>query len=182
MMGNGKCINCDGYSQLNGQNVPICFDCDDFNTSQYVKNLIKAVEDGLIDNESDIISEYEKLSRSSNKGTRKKLSEEYTFLEKIAVKMTNVVGTMWFFFFCIILVTIPLIWPQVMPAIQYISSGYLQLILLPLILMGQELLGRASDRRAENSYEQTIKSDIEINLVKYKLNKLIKMLEKDKTS
>jgi len=86
-------------------------------------------------------------------------------LDHIALAATNVVGTMWFFFACAIMVTMPLIFPQAMPVVQYISSGYLQLILLPLIMVGQNLQSRHGELRAENDYQINMKAEREIEVL-----------------
>jgi uncharacterized membrane protein len=105
-------------------------------------------------------------------------------LEKFAVWMTNRVGTMGFFFACAIMVTIPLLRPfkAAMPVIQYISSGYLQLILLPLIMVGQNLQSRAADLRAENDYEVNVKAEREVEAIlhhlEYQNSILIGMVQK----
>ena len=105
-------------------------------------------------------------------------------LERFAVWMTKRVGTMGFFFACTAMVTLPLIGPfkATMPVVQYISSGYLQLILLPLIMVGQNLQGRASDLRAENDYEINVKAEREVEAVlhhlEYQNNILMGMVQK----
>lgn len=91
--------------------------------------------------------------------------------DKIALFITNSVGTMGFFYACAILVTIPLIFTSTMPVIQYISSGYLQLILLPLILVGQNLQGRHSELRAQHDYETNVRAEKEIESVLLHLEK-----------
>jgi uncharacterized membrane protein len=82
--------------------------------------------------------------------------------DRIALAATSVVGTMWFFFGCLIMVTIPLLLPASMKVIQYISSGYLQLILLPLIMVGQNLQSRHTEIRAENDYQINLKAEAEV--------------------
>lgn len=105
-------------------------------------------------------------------------------LERFAVWMTRRVGTMGFFFACAIMVTIPLIGPfkSAMPVIQYISSGYLQLILLPLIMVGQNLQSRASDLRSQNDYEVNVKAEHEVEAIlhhlEYQNSILIGMVQK----
>lgn len=103
-------------------------------------------------------------------------------LERFAVWMTARVGTMVFFFACVILVTIPLIFKATMPVVQYISSGYLQLILLPLIMVGQNLQSRSADLRAENDYEINVKAEREVEAIlhhlEYQNEILIGMVQK----
>lgn len=91
--------------------------------------------------------------------------ERLTFLDKTALFITERVGTMGFFFFCVILVTIPLFAPKSLPVVQYISSGYLQLILLPLIMVGQNLQSRHSEIRSEIDFKTNIKAEKEIETI-----------------
>ncbi len=101
------------------------------------------------------------IVQNANTIHRKKLS----LLDKIALALTNKIGTMQFFFFCLILVTIPLFFPYTLPVVQYISSGYLQLILLPLLMIGQNLQGRHTEVRAENDYRVNMKAEKEVETI-----------------
>ena len=109
--------------------------------------------------------------------------------DKVALFITNKIGTMGFLYACIILVTVPLLLPTTMPVIQYMSSGYLQLILLPLILIGQNLQGRHAELRAQHDYETNVKAEKEIEAVLLHLEKqdemmldILKRIEKLETS
>ncbi|HEY3414896.1 MAG TPA: DUF1003 domain-containing protein [Armatimonadota bacterium] len=121
-------------------------------------------------------------NRKPIRNVRTAHAESLKPLEKFAIWMTNRVGTMAFFFFCVILVTVPLIYKPSMTVIQYISSGYLQLILLPLIMVGQNLQSRAADLRAENDYEINIKAEREVEVIlhhlEYQNSILIGMVQK----
>lgn len=105
--------------------------------------------------------------KNTNEVHRSRLSK----LDKIALSITERVGTMGFFFACVVLVTVPLVIPSTMPVVQYISSGYLQLILLPLILVGQNLQGRHAELRAEHDYETNVKAEKEIETILLHLEK-----------
>lgn len=105
--------------------------------------------------------------KNTNEVHRSRLSR----LDKIALFITERVGTMGFFFACVILVTVPLFVPKTMPVVQYISSGYLQLILLPLILVGQNLQGRHAQLRAESDFETNVKAEKEIETILLHLEK-----------
>jgi uncharacterized membrane protein len=94
-----------------------------------------------------------------------------TKTDKIALYITKRVGTMGFFYACAVLVTIPLIFAPAMPIVQYISSGYLQLIFLPLIMVGQNLQGRHAELRAENDYKTNVKAEKEIEAILLHLEK-----------
>lgn len=91
--------------------------------------------------------------------------------DKIALFVVKRVGTMGFFYACVVMVTIPLFFAQAMPVVQYVSSGYLQLILLPLIMVGQNLQGRHAELRAEHDYETNVKAEKEVEAILLHLEK-----------
>ncbi len=97
-------------------------------------------------------------------------------MDKMALSVTNTVGTMGFVFACVILVAIPLIFNSALPIVQYISSGILQLILLPLILVGQNLQGRHAELRAQHDFETNVKAEKEIETVLLHLEKQDEMM------
>ncbi len=99
-----------------------------------------------------------------------------TKTDKLALFITKHVGSMTFFYFCFVLVTIPLIFKSTMTAVFYISSGYLQLILLPLIMVGQNLQGRHAELRAQHDYETNIKAEKEIEAILLHLEKQDEMM------
>lgn len=109
--------------------------------------------------------------------------------DKMALRITKIVGTMNFFYLCLALVTIPFIFRSTLPVIQYVSSGFLQLLLLPLILVGQNLQSKHAELRAQHDYETNIKAEKEIESILAHLKKqdetmhqILKHLEKlDKT-
>jgi hypothetical protein len=94
-----------------------------------------------------------------------------TKTDKIALFITNKIGTMGFFYICVVIATIPLVYRPAMSVVQYISSGFLQLVLLPLILIGQNLQGRHAELRAENDYKTNIKAEKEIEAILLHLEK-----------
>ncbi len=100
-------------------------------------------------------------AQNANEIHKKRLS----LSDKIALWGISHVGTMQFFYICIAMVTLPLIVPKVMPIVQYISSGYLQLILLPLIMVGQNLQGKHSEIRSELDYQTNKKAEKEIETI-----------------
>ncbi len=106
--------------------------------------------------------------------------ESLTKLEKVAVFITDHVGTIEFAIFCVILVSIPLVWKTAMSTVLYISSGYLQLVLLPLIMIGQNLQNRHSERRAEADYQVDVKDEHQVEMILRKLEdqdqKIMKIL------
>ena len=70
--------------------------------------------------------------------------------------MTLVVGTMWcaYLFSVIALIALPsAIKAGLFFVIVWISSSFLQLVLLPIIIVGQNIQAAAADRRAEDTYK-----------------------------
>ena len=75
----------------------------------------------------------------------------------VAVKVTNLLSSMWFFWACVVLDLgalvlgnpaswTPLVW------IMFASQTVIQLLALPAIAAGQKLLSAASDARAESDH------------------------------
>jgi len=94
-----------------------------------------------------------------------------TKTEKIALFITNKIGTMGFFYACVCLALTPLVFHPSLPVIQYVSSGFLQLVLLPLIMIGQNLQGRHAELRAEHDYQTNLKAEREIESILLHLEK-----------
>ena len=75
----------------------------------------------------------------------------------VAVKVTKGVGTMWcaYAFAALALVSLPAAIMSRNPVliVSWISQTFLQLVLLSIIIVGQNVLAAASDKRAEATYE-----------------------------
>ena len=124
------------------------------------------------------------MIRNVNKEHKDKLKA----LDKIAIFITKIVGTMWCAIAFTILALISL--PEAInngtaTTISWIAQTFLQLVLLSIIMVGQNLQSRHSELRADADYETNVdaKKDIEIlmkrldNIEENKLNKIIKILE-----
>jgi hypothetical protein len=76
---------------------------------------------------------------------------------KIGLMITTLVGTMicGYIFAAIALLSLPsaISSRNLTIIIAWISSNFLQLVLLPIIIVGQNLQASASDKRAENTYK-----------------------------
>jgi hypothetical protein len=83
------------------------------------------------------------------------------FNAKVAVVLTKVVGTMWCFYVFngIALVSLPsaLQTGQLTVIINWVSSNWIQLILLPALMVGQNVQSAAADARAAKTFEDTEK-------------------------
>jgi hypothetical protein len=75
----------------------------------------------------------------------------------LAVRVTNGVGTMWcaYAFAALALVSLPaaILSGNPVVLVSWISQTFLQLVLLSIIIVGQNVLAAASDKRAEATYE-----------------------------
>ena len=93
-----------------------------------------------------------------------KVRDQYkknTFFQKINAKVgltiTVIVGTMWcaYLFAAIAFLSLPSAVKShnLVLIVAWISSNFLQLVLLPVIIVGQNIQARAADKRAEATYK-----------------------------
>jgi hypothetical protein len=78
---------------------------------------------------------------------------------KIAVFLTNIVGSMWcaYVFAVIALLGLgPALKPGGEGIIAWIAQTFLQLVLLSVIMVGQNVQSEASDLRSEHTYDDTV--------------------------
>ncbi len=100
-----------------------------------------------------------------------KVDEERTGLNgRIGLFITLVVGTMWaaYLFTMLSLVSLPDVLQQAglgigftlgsgtVILVAWIAQTFLQLVLLPIIIVGQNIQARASDKRAEETYKDAV--------------------------
>ena len=74
----------------------------------------------------------------------------------IALVLTTAVGTMWcaYVFAILALVVVPqAIRGGLLTFVQWVSQTFIQLVMLSVIMVGQSVLGRAADKRAEMTYK-----------------------------
>jgi len=73
----------------------------------------------------------------------------------VGLKITVLVGTMWcaYLFGAIALISLPDNIHSKQLLILWISSSFLQLVLLPIIIVGQNIQSRAADARATKTFE-----------------------------
>ncbi|MDQ5928645.1 MAG: hypothetical protein QG594_419 [Bacteroidota bacterium] len=118
-------------------------------------------------------------------------NDNLTALDKVAIFITKIVGTMWCAIAFTILALISL--PQAIgggtaTTISWIAQTFLQLVLLSIIMVGQNLQSRRSELRADSDYETDleIKKEMETlmvrinNLENDKIDKILKILEQNK--
>ncbi len=89
-------------------------------------------------------------------GPPKTTDEHVGFNGKIALGLTTAVGTMWcaYAFAVLALIVLPdAIKGGTLTLIQWVSQTFIQLVMLSVIMVGQNILGKASDKRADMTYK-----------------------------
>jgi uncharacterized membrane protein len=114
-------------------------------------------------------------------------------LNRLAVWITEHVGTMSFFLAILVWTILWLGWNLIAPArLQFdppmgfvfwlFISNMIQILLMPLIMVGQNIQGKHSEARAEHDLDVNVKAEQEIEMVLHNLEHqndlLIAMLEK----
>jgi uncharacterized membrane protein len=132
------------------------------------------------------IEEIEKLKkpiRNVNIEYREKLSD----LEKFAVWFTDKIGTMGFFFFLLVFNMVWILWNVFAPTEMIFDASWsflillfinniLQILFMPLIMVGQNLQGRHSEARAQADFEINTKAENEIETILIHLENQSEML------
>ncbi len=102
--------------------------------------------------------------------------ESLTSLEKLAVKLTDYVGSLGFFFIILGWTVLWLVWNTIAPkelrfdpfpafVLWLFISNMIQIFLMPLIMIGQNLQGRHAEKRAESDFEVNIRAEKEIEVI-----------------
>ena len=79
-----------------------------------------------------------------------------TWNDKVAFRVTEMVGSMAcaYLFAALALVSLPsAIHQGTFATVQWVSQTFLQLVLLSIIMVGQDVASRKSERRAERTYK-----------------------------
>ena len=134
--------------------------------------------------------------RNVNAGHKESLSA----LEKIAVKVTDHVGSMGFFLIIFFWTLLWLGWNTLAPqesafdpfpafVLWLFISNMIQIFLMPLIMIGQNLQGRHAEKRAESDFEVNVRAEKEIEVILLHLAhqnelilKILENIEKGKDS
>ncbi len=97
-----------------------------------------------------------RIAARKKSGPPKTRDEHVGFNGKFALGLTTAVGTMWcaYAFALLALVVLPdAIKGGTLTLIQWVSQTFIQLVMLSVIMVGQNILGKASDKRAEMTYQ-----------------------------
>lgn len=127
------------------------------------------------------LEELRQLGKPIN--ANEKHRENLKLLDKVAIFITKIVGTMWcaIAFTLIALIGLPdAISGGKYEFINWFTQTLLQLVLFSVVIVGQNLQSRHSQRRAEIEYDTSIKSEAEIESILAHLenqNEILKKIE-----
>ena len=102
--------------------------------------------------------EHPRLTEIKHKQPTKVADEHLGINGKIALVITKLVGSMWcaYLFALIALISLPdAIKGGTATTISWIAQTFLQLVLLSVIMVGQDVQSKASDKRAIDTYKDT---------------------------
>jgi len=133
----------------------------------------------------DELKKLRKQIRNINIEHRKSL----TYLDRIALWITERIGTMGFFFIIFVWTIFWLSWNAFAPVelrfdplpafvLWLFISNMIQIFLMPLIMIGQNLQGRHAEKRADADYEINISAEREIETILQHLENLNEKVEK----
>jgi uncharacterized membrane protein len=108
------------------------------------------------------------------------MHEKLSRLDKVALWITNHVGTMGFFLAIFAWTVIWLEWNSLAPeqltfdppmgfVFWLFISNLIQILLMPLIMVGQNVIGRHAEARAQHDLEINIKAEQEIEVILHHL-------------
>jgi len=123
--------------------------------------------------------------------------QRLTRLERVAIQITDRVGTMGFFLLILTWTIVWLTWNTLAPAalrfdpypafvLWLFLSNVIQIFLMPLLMVGQNLQGRHAEARAEADFEINTKAEQEVEVILLHLQqqnelilKILQRLEED---
>jgi hypothetical protein len=96
-----------------------------------------------------------RIASRKKSGPPKTTDEHVGFNGRVALILTTVVGTMWcaYAFGVLALIALPSATGSPLLLIQWVSQTFIQLVMLSVIMVGQNILSRASDKRADMTYQ-----------------------------
>ena len=120
----------------------------------------------MIKHQTIPLEELKKIKKPVNANVKHK--ENLKLLDKVAVFITSLVGTMWcaIAFTLLALVSLPdAIRGGKATIISWVAQTFLQLVLLSVIMVGQNLQNKHSEARAEADFDVNVKAELEIETI-----------------
>jgi hypothetical protein len=107
----------------------------------------------------------------------------------LAVRITKTVGTMWiaYAFAGIALISLPaaIASREIIVIVSWVAQTFLQLVLLPIIIVGQNVIQAANDARAEADHETLTavhRITVDVHAINEAQTAILKELQKAKSS
>ena len=98
-----------------------------------------------------------RIALRKKSGPPKTTDESVGFNGKVALALTTIVGTMWaaYAFAVLALIALPsaIQTGTVLALVSWLSQTFIQLVMLSVIMVGQNILSKASDKRADMTYQ-----------------------------
>jgi hypothetical protein len=98
-----------------------------------------------------------RIALRKKSGPPKTTDESVGFNGKVALALTTIVGTMWaaYAFALLALIALPsaIQTGTVLALVSWLSQTFIQLVMLSVIMVGQNILSKASDKRADMTYQ-----------------------------
>jgi uncharacterized membrane protein len=170
------------------------------NRNRKIENSDLASSDQKVSHKSHLLTVQElKKLRKPLRNINIEHKRSLTTLDRLAIWITDRVGTMGFFLIIFSWTLFWLSWNIVAPhklrfdplpafALWLFISNMIQIFLMPLIMVGQNLQGRHAEKRAEADFDVNTKAEREIEAILMHLEnqnelilKILAHLEKDKT-
>ena len=98
------------------------------------------------------------------------------FNDKLAILVTNGVATMWcaYIFAALAIYGATAVdWHNAFQVVQWVSQTFLQLVLLSIIMVGQKVVGDASDKQAREMHDAVMESHDEIKKIATETQELL---------
>jgi hypothetical protein len=97
-----------------------------------------------------------RVAERTKTGPPTRIDQKVGFNNRIGLTLTTIVGTMWCAYFFALLALMVL--PQALGGglllfVQWLSQTFIQLVMLSVIMVGQNILGKAADKRSEMTYK-----------------------------
>jgi DNA integrity scanning protein DisA with diadenylate cyclase activity len=96
-----------------------------------------------------------RIAARAKSGPPKSTDEHVGFNGRFALLLTTAVGTMWaaYAFAILALIALPsALGGGLLPLVQWVSQTFIQLVMLSVIMVGQNIVSRAADKRAEMTF------------------------------
>lgn len=96
--------------------------------------------------------------------------------DRIALQTTVLMGSMGCVYLFLIWSLLPTIFPKLQSFVFYVSGGVIQLVALPMIMVGSAVLSRASEARAQEDHETIMAEMAELKAMHAELHEALQKI------